>query len=82
MLNRMDEYEADRGHSLKKFKGRDCAEDERRVPAALYTNVYELRDLQLLSLMISSRFLDMRGPLNQYHPQPPPCVPALLLQRC
>lgn len=23
MLNRMDEYEADRGHSLRKFKGRD-----------------------------------------------------------
>lgn len=52
-LNRMDEYEAGRGHSLRLFKRRDVLEGEWRDPAARQTNVHELGDLQLFSLMIS-----------------------------
>lgn len=52
-LNRMDEYEAGRGHSLRLFKWRDVLEGEWRDLAALQTNVHELGDLRLFSLMIS-----------------------------
>ena len=49
-LNRMDEFKAGRGHIVCEVS--NVLEDECGDPAVLQTNVHEIRDLRLFSLMI------------------------------